>query len=444
MAKITLVNYATGDKWVPLGCLQILTVLRNEGHQVRFLDLQTIDDGIQKSDLLFDDSGYLLISTTSMMLPWLFQTTKIIKDKNPEKKIILGGPGVSPISEEILRQVKSIDYVVEGEGETAIVELIRNLEKKHNLSPELKDIPNLAYRENNHTIKNKIIKQVEYDSHFADRTDIDSNDYDIASSIITSYGCPYNCGFCYNQNMWSGKVQLKPLKQIFDEIDYILRRYNLNHIVFVDDLFFLSKKRCYDFFNLYKLGKYEFRYVILGARVDSLDDDMLTNLKETNCVSLSFGLESASNRILKKIDKKFTIEKALQTINRARMYIPDISPSFIVGFPFEELAEFHDTIKLAATLYNGGLPVVMSFLRPQVGTKIYAEYKDELFGDFREIIRPFEIDSEIKKIIKENSILYSWYYTYKTPGLEEKIRTYEETNLKFTRIQQRLINMGVQ
>ena len=446
MTKITLVNYVTGSKWVPLGCLQILAALRNEGYQVRFLDLQIIEiGGIHKSDFLFDDSEYLLISTVSMMLPWLFRTTEMIKGKNPKRKIILGGPGVSPISEEILRWVKSIDYIVEGEGETAIIELIRALEKKHDLRHSLKNIPNLVYRENNHIIKNKRMKRERYNSHSTDYTDIDSNDYDIVSSIITSYGCPYDCSFCYNQNMWDGKVQLKTLKQVFDEVDYILRRYNLNHIVFIDDFFFLSKKRCYDFFNLYNLGKYEFRYAILGARADSLDNDMLINLKKTNCVSLSFGLESASNRILKKIYKKFTIEKALQTIHRARTYIPDISTSFIIGFPFENLAEFHHTIKLATALYNEGLHVILNFLRPQVGTKIYDEYKNELFiRDFCELIRPFEINEEIKKIIEKNIILYSWYYTYKAPKLEEKIRTYREINMKYIPIHQRLMHMGIQ
>ncbi len=444
MAKITLVNYTTGDKWAPLGCLQIIAALRNEGHQVRFLDLQIIDDGMRKFDIFFDESKYLLISTTSMMLPWLFQTIKRIKDKSPEKKIILGGPGVSPISEEVLRKIKSVDYLVEGEGEVAIIELVKTLEEKHDLSHNLRHIPNLVYRENNKIIKNKGIKQKTSNLHLTDRTDISSRDYNIVSSIITSYGCPYDCGFCYNQNMWGGKVRLKPLKQIFSEVDYILRRYNKNYIIFVDDLFFLSKKRCYDFFSLYNSGGYKFRYVALGARVDLLDDDMLINLKKTNCVSLSFGLESASNKILKKIDKKFTIEEAVKAINRTRKYIPDVSPSFIVGFPFESLSEFNETVKLAVMLYNEGLPIVMNFLRPQVGTKIYNEYKDELFTDFRGVIRPLEIDNEIKKIVKEDSVLYSWYYTYKTPELEEKIKTYREINMKYTPIEQRLMQMGVQ
>ena len=171
---------------------------------------------------------------------------------------------------------------------------------------------------------------------------------------------------------------------------------------------------------------------------------MLINLKNTNCVSLSFGLESASNEILKKIDKRFTIEKALQTINCAKMYIPDISPSFIVGFPFESLSEFNNTIKLATTLHKEGMSVVMSFLRPQVGTKIYSEYENKLFTDFRGVIRPFEIDDEIKKIVNENRMLYSWYYTYRTPELEEKIRTYREINMKYMPIQQRLVHMGIQ
>ncbi len=444
MNNITLVNYVTGDKWVTLGCLQILSVLRNKGYRVCFIDLQTIDNGIYKSDYFFDDSEYLLISTISMMLPWLFQTTKIIKDKYPDKKIILGGPGVSSISEEILLRINSIDYIVEGIGDVAISELIRTLENKRDLPYSLRNIPNLVYRENGTIIRNKRVNRIRNNAHFADRTDIELKNYDVVSSIITSYGCPYDCSFCYNQNMWGGKVLFRSLKQIFDEVDFILKKYNINHIVFVDDLFFLSKKRCYDFFNLYKLKKYEFRYVILGARVDSIDNDMLINLKKTNCISLSFGIESASNRILKKIEKKFTIEKALQTINHAKMHIPDISPSFIVGFPFENLRNFYDTIKLATTLYNEGLPVVMSFLRPQVGTKIYDEYKNELFGDFRGVIRPFELDEQLKKNIKENSMLYSWYFTYKTPELDEKIKTYREINMRYTPIHTRLMRLGVQ
>ncbi|MBU2564520.1 hypothetical protein KKA23_03000 [Patescibacteria group bacterium] len=87
--------------------------------------------------------------------------------------------------------------------------------------------------------------------------------------------------------------------------------------------------------------------------------------------------------------------------------------------------------------------VVMSFLRPQVGTKIYNEYKNELFRSFRGMISPFEIDRKIKKIVEKNSLLYSWYYTYKTPELEKKIKTYKEINMKYIPIHQRLIHMGI-
>lgn len=446
MAKITLANYATGSKWVPLGCLNILAALRKEGHQVRFVDLQLIEFvRLHKSNILIDDSKYLLISTISMMLPWLFQTTKMIRDIDPGKKIILGGPGVSPISEEILSRINSIDYIIEGEGEIAIIELIRALEKKHDQYHNFKNIHNLVYRENNQIIKNKRITQGGYNlSHSSDYTDINSTDYDVISSIITSYGCPYDCGFCYNQNMWGGKVILKPVEQIFNEVDHVLKRYKLNHIVFLDDLFFISKKRCNDFYDLYNLGNYKFKYVILGARVDSLDENILIKLKRTNCMSLSFGLESASNGILNKINKEFTIEKALMTINLARKYISDISISFIIGFPFESIAEFNDTIKLATALYKESFHVILNFLRPQIGTQIYLEYKNELFlSDFHQVIKPFNIDNEIKEIIRENIVLYNWYYTYKSPALEEKIKTYSNLNIKYTPINQRIGRMGV-
>lgn len=432
MATVTLVNFMKNKRVknsLPIGCLRIASRLKKETHDVRFVDLQVSAKACNINEfveIISDNSKYLLFSSMSMMLPWLFSTIRKIKERYPHKIVILGGPGVSPISEAILKKFSFIDYIVEGEGETAVSFLISAIEKASNPIT----VPNLVYRENNAIIKNNRNREDLDEIGLLDYSFIDQKDYDFTSSIITARGCPFDCTFCYNKHMWSGEVRLKTVKQIFQEIDLILKNFGVNHIEIMDDLFFLDKKRLYDFFKYYKRKSYSFKYMVSGARIGLLDKETLKNLKDTNCVSLWFGIESGSDRILEMIKKKFRVKDALNDLEMATEYIPDIMTSFIVGFPFETLNEFNKTVRLAENLHGKSFDVMLNFLRPQPRTEIYLKYKDKLFfNDLPFILKPGELNENMKRSIKCEPGLYSWYYTYSTPDLEKKMETYNRVGI---------------
>lgn len=417
-----------------------MTALRQRGYKVKFYDLQIIGDINSLETMLAADSAkIILFSTISMMLPWLFQSIKKIKAMAPCKNVILGGPGIALIAEDILRQYEIVDYIIEGEGEIAVADLIRALNGR-TTKFNLQNVRNLVYKQNNCIVRNSRTSQRWLGKiNTLDYSDVLSESYTIVSSVVTSYGCTYDCSFCYSPSLWGRRIVTKPIKVIFKDVKAIFDTFQTKYIVFVDDLFFLHKERSREFFRAYYAGGCQFKYLILGGRVDVLDKEILEHLRDTNCISISFGLESASNRILKKISKRFKVEQALDTITMAKRYVHDISVSFIVGFPFETLNEFCDTIELGRALDRQGYHIILNYLRPQVGSSIYMEYLDKLYiGDFRYVIKPYIIDHDIDTMIRGNAKIFAWYYSYNTFDKEEKYKVFSEHNIKYIPIHKRI------
>ena len=173
---------------------------------------------------------------------------------------------------------------------------------------------------------------------------------------------------------------------------------------------------------MYHSGKHTFRYTVMGARVDCIDEEVLKNLQDTNCKSLWFGIESGSDRILNQIGKSFTVAEAEERLRLASRYISQVVGSFIVGFPFEDYRDFEQTCDFSQRLYGHGADVFINFLRPQNGTRIYRVYSGLLkYLDSDLVISPQPLTDAEKDRIKSNSEIYSWYHTYETPNLAEKM-----------------------
>ncbi len=379
MSSITIANFITGSKWLPLGVLSIITNLKKAGHEVRFVDFQVSLTNCNVKNFvlpLLDDSEYLGVSSMSMMLPWLFPTLKKIKKEYPQKKIILGGPGISPISAAILDKYAFVDYVIEGEGETAFNCLVKVLDNKKSLDI----VPNLVFRDNNSLIKkNKRIREKLNQLKSIDYYFVNFKQYEPIIPIITSRGCPFDCSFCYNKHMWSGRVQIKPMNSIFTEIEALRYKMHTDNVIFVDDLFLISKKHIDNFFQLYKYKNSQFQYSIFGARIDTIDVDILKSLRDTNCAGIAFGIESGSNTILRRINKNLNISNYLDLLLVVKKYIPNVQVSFIIGYPFESIENFYKTIDLAYYLLEHKFIVLLNWLHPQNETAIYKSYCRQLF-----------------------------------------------------------------
>lgn len=428
MQKLTFVNFVANTNLLPLGPLSIITNLNRKlpELEVRFSDFQLRQpasitlESLAKD--LSDDSDYLCVSTISMMLPLLLPALENVKKSFPDKVIVLGGPAASPIAELLLSKFSCVDFVVEGEGETALPKLIAGLQSG---AADLRDIPNLVYRDGGAIRKNPRLREDFSSLPVPDLGLVDVGRYNPTIPVMTSRGCPYGCSFCYNRHMWQGRTQIKKAEEVLAEACDRVQRCGTSSIMFVDDLFFSSKARVLEFTAEYRRRGCSFKYFALGQRLDRVDEECFAELAGTNCEGVAFGIESGSGYILKKINKELDLAGNLHKFAVAKKYFRDVQTSFIYGFPFETMEHFDETLAVAGRLKELGCNVVMNLLIPQNNTALYEEYKGAMYYDpGLPALKPRVLEARETALIKTDKEIFAWYHHYKSENIREKLQKY--------------------
>lgn len=420
-----------------LGQLYIISALREKGYGADFKDLQFLNFK-EKKDILqfFENSPDVIgIGCVSRILPSLLLLIKELKKEYPEKTIILGGPGPTTIAEEILKISSGVDIIVKGEGEETIVELMDCLEK----NKDLKNVRGIGYRDGNKIRTNPPRPRIENldEIPFPARDKLDIKKYDWFG-IITSRGCPYKCTFCHIPLIWNGGAILRSVDNVIEEIKLIYEKYDHKKICIQDDTFPVNKKRVLEFCDKLKREKIDVRWLCSG-RIDLMDDQIMKKMSESGCDTVFYGVESGSDKILRKVKKGFSAKQAEDVLKKSKKYFRNVNTSFIWGFPFETMEDFKKTIKLAEKLLlklNVGLR--LSILHPLMGTEIYNKYKDSLMplssferksynilraAELIAALKLFNKDKDISKTIGEQPLSIKLeYYRYKNPNFSEKIK----------------------
>lgn len=243
--------------------------------------------------------------------------------------LVLGGPHATLFPEQTL-QSGLIDYVVLGKGEVPFLSLVKAL--KNNASPD--GIPNIGYMQSGEmvirkgTVPEVRVRTLPY--HLVARYGRPAT-----VPIFTSYGCPYRCAFCVEKVLHPVYHEV-PISDVIFMIEQALR-LEPQFIDFLDDNFLINIRRVMDIFSLTSRKGLFFPWVCMG-RVDGvmrMSDEALAFLKHRGLVSIYFGIESGSEKILKLINKKITPEMVMQL--NLRMKKMGIQPnySFMAGFPTE-------------------------------------------------------------------------------------------------------------
>ena len=311
----------------PIGLAYISSALKTEGYQVTCLNLNhydgTVESLIEKSikehqiDIVC--TGGLSIHFNKIKL-----ILNVVKAIDPNIMSILGGGIISSDPHTIMNALKP-DFGVIGEGEVTIRELASCLDRP----AYYETIEGLVYfNQNGSLIKNPARKPIknlgtipypdyqgfEIETYLARQMPNDEYhmypfDNPRVIPVTASRSCPYKCTFCYHP---LGNVyRQRPLDDLFDEIELLKSRYQVNILSIVDELFSINDERIEEFCA--RIKSLNLRYLV-QMRVDSVNTSTLKMLKNSGCIAISYGLESASNTILKSM-KKFTtlsmIEKTL-------------------------------------------------------------------------------------------------------------------------------------
>lgn len=353
MARVLLINPRDSEipyyYKIPFGALHIGSYLKSFGHEVALLDPDTCSNFNGRFKEHLKKADIVGLSLMTCQVHYALPLMQFVKEHYPALPVVAGGIHPTLLPEETCLS-PLIDYVVIGEGEQTILELVKNLGDRRSL----KEMDGLAWKENGSVIRNR-------ERELANLDDFPFLDYDLLElhilnsfrdsmfSIFTGKGCSFRCAFCVNQVLRQ-RFRGKSTARILAELDYCLARFNSKDVYFRDDNFFHSKKRVVEILEVILQRGYRFRWRAtcrVGYFHDNyLHDEMLDLLKRSGCLELKFGAESGSQRVLDYITKDITVEQTIRAAEKCKQFGIKGNFSFVTALPTETRKEALQTLDL--------------------------------------------------------------------------------------------------
>lgn len=314
-----------GEKLPPMGIAMLMSLLKRRGHKVYFRDeyLAPTDtlDGTFLADKAIDFVGIYANTICFDGTLSLLDKLRTQRAAGWKGKIMMGGPHTSVAVDTI---PDDVDYIVQGEGENAIIDIVENAIKPGIIRGEqvmdLDSLPIPAWEE-------LIFQPYSWRDPFA-------TDYPVYN-MNTSRGCPFDCSFCSVNACWGRTYRAMSAERVVEEIEYLKRYYGARAIFFREDHFTLKRSRTEAFCELMLTREIDVKW-LCEARFDSLrDPSFLKLLKRAGCDLLYLGAESGSQRMLDYFRKGITVEAIEEGIAMLREAGIRSYASFIVGVPYE-------------------------------------------------------------------------------------------------------------
>lgn len=292
-----------------------------------------------------------------------YRTIENIKKAFPELKIIAGGPHISCLKSQALKDCGALDYGVYLEGEQALVELCRGV--------DVASIKNIIYRRKDSVIDNDAYDFIDnLDSiAFPKYSKFEMSKYIEEKSLVSSRGCPFNCIYCAVSKVIGKKVRIRSSKNVVDEIEYWYKK-GFRQFSFQDDNFNNDKDRVFEICN--EIEKRKFVGIFLrcaGARADKLDRDLLKRMKEVGFKTIAIGVEGGNNKILQVLKKGEKFETVENAVKSACELGYDVYLNFLLGSPSESRTDVEDAVR-----FSMKYPVFFaewSNIIPYPGTELY-------------------------------------------------------------------------
>jgi len=364
----------------PLGLAYLSAYLKQRDESVELIDMQgSMMDSVELEKLLEDtDADLVGISSMTPTFPAALKVARIVKEKIPQAKILLGGvhPTLDP---EGSLSHKEVDFVIRGEGEEAIYGLVKALKGEGSFD----QVKGLCYRENQRIIiKDKAvvldsnsIPPADYDAFPAEKY-IRHNEYlrgIRGISMLISRGCPFDCTFCAVHETMGKKWRVKTPELLVNEIIGLKEKYQLEGIWFKDSIFNMNKKWVEEFCNLLLEKKVDIAWQA-NTRIDLVDEEQIKLMKKAGLTQLDFGIESGSNQILEKLHKHIKVDEIKEKIDIAHKYVK-VFGFFMIGIPGETEEDIFKTFELAKSLKLDTSS--WSIYSPLPGSTLYNEFVEK-------------------------------------------------------------------
>ncbi len=359
-----------------MGMMYIASHLAARGRRVKYVDPNFDRNWCDTLDAEVDKHEWVGITANVLSIMPAMEMVKYVREKYPEKKIIMGGPYPAINREEILDEYA--DAVAFGEAETTCAEL--------EAGTELKDIKGLAWRDNGAAHINEArplhedldaLAFPDWSMGHVDRYVIDHSKRNPVLPLLTSRGCPFNCIFCASDVTFGNRIRYRSIDNVTAEVEELVGKHGGREIHIWDDNFTLRRKRVMEFCEALmklKLRGISFK-VPAGIKPDIGDYEMFRAMKRAGFYSVCVAVETGDQEIMKKLGKKVRVDKVKDVVAAARRAGLLVNGFFMLGLPFdtEETMRRNIDHACALPLHEANFFITVPF----PGTELYDIVREE-------------------------------------------------------------------
>lgn len=312
----------------------------------------------------------------------LYNDIVLLKRLSRAAGIIICGPDVNITSKEFLEKNQFITYVLKGEYELTLLELLQHLDNGRHLD----GVQGIIYRRDGNVFTNPDRPLLE---------DLDvlpwpmreslpmERYYDVPGGLplpsvqmLSTRGCPFQCVFCaWPQVMYKkGSYRTRRIKDVVDEMEYLVNYFGFKSIYFDDDTWNIGKERVLEFCKEVTARERESRLGVpwaMMARADLMDEEQLSALKKAGLHAVKYGIESADQNILDKAKKAMDLRKTERMVKLTMLKGIKTHLTFTFGLPGETKETVEKTIDYALKLNPASAQ--FSITTPYPGTDYFME-----------------------------------------------------------------------
>lgn len=335
--------------YLPMGLAYLAAVLEEAGHEVSVIDCpaEMINIKQLKTKLASIEPDLIGITSMTPTIQSAFQSAQTAKEACPDTMVVIGGPHVTFMDEQVLAEEQAVDVVVRGEGEETLLELAQNASN----SQALKRIEGITFRNNGQTVRTPTRPYIQ------NLDELPRPAYKYFSlekyrlfgrkmlPIMTSRGCPSQCSFCTTARMFGKAFRARSPKSIVDELEWLRDEHGADAFSFYDDTFTLDTKRAVTICNEIKNRKIGLPWDC-QTRVSRVSTELLATMRDANAQQVFFGVESGCQTILDAVKKGTTVEQNRKAIKMAKDAGLFVAISVIIGYPGETREMLMQTIDL--------------------------------------------------------------------------------------------------
>jgi len=293
---------------------------------------------------------------------------------------ISGGAHPTVLPDAVLGDA-NVDYVVLGEGEKTLLDLIGSIEGKKDISTldgigfkisgSIKIIPKSRFIDNLDEIPFPARHLLDLERYFGLKMSHGRRRRRKFSPIITSRGCPALCNFCSAHKVWGRRFRKRSPENVIEEMKELKDTYGIEELIFEDDNLTLDTARAERIFDLMVEDRLDFAWdTPNGVAAYALNEALIHKMKKSGCYKLNIAVESGNQEVLNKIIKKpLNLKKVKPLLDCARGLGMDVGIFLILGMPGETKEQIMDSFRFARDM--GVFNPFVSIATPYPGTALY-------------------------------------------------------------------------